>query len=847
VVDDSSSTPATPGRPFIKRPRLTRLLDEAQARVLMLVAPAGYGKTTLAHEWLEGRRGASAWYTCIPASADVAALAVGIGEAAAAVVPGAAERLRTRLRVTNAPEREVEVLAELLAEDLASWPEDAWLCLDDYHFTRRSPAAEQLVERLLALAPLRLLIATRERPSWASARRILYGELVELGTSALAMTHEEAGEVLAAAGPARLPGVLALTDGWPAAIGLAAVMPDFRIPEEGLPSQLYEYIAEELYQSADPELQLRLCQLAVAPQPTLELLEHLFGEEAQSVVEDAIRLGFLTARGGGSFDLHPLLRAFLEEKLRERGEGVVAEVSDRVGAFLLDRRRWDDAFAIASRFHRADLLATVVETSLDEMLADGRLPTLENWLQTAANVDSHPILSLAEAEIAFRQGHYGKAEALATRAAARLPSGHTDVSRSLYRAGQAASLADRPDRAFDHFTGSRREAVSEADIRHALWGQLMTAFYFKSEETERLLAELESLGAPTTDDLLRLETGRSINNYIRGSIGASLERATSALHLVSHAKDPLVRSSFLGTVAIALILSARYSDATGITAMLVREVEEYRLRFALPHALVYRAAAHLGLRQFRSALSHAQRAETVAAEQDDVHSQVNAAAVRMRIRVSQNSPELALRESLANWNRDPIPGMAAEFLASRAIALGCAGLVKDAIEHTERAESLSSIPEVQVLCAATRAIVALRDRSPNVGSKISALVETVASTGDKDSLVVAYRGFPDLVPALVERGARELITDLLRQTNDATLARHAGIPHAGMQPQRRVAALSHREEEVLRLLAHGMSNREIARTLFISESTAKVHVRNVLRKLNVRSRTEAALLATERD
>ena len=39
-------------RYIIKRPRLTRLLDNANARVLMLIAPAGFGKTTLAREWV---------------------------------------------------------------------------------------------------------------------------------------------------------------------------------------------------------------------------------------------------------------------------------------------------------------------------------------------------------------------------------------------------------------------------------------------------------------------------------------------------------------------------------------------------------------------------------------------------------------------------------------------------------------------------------------------------------------------------------------------------------------------------------------------------------------------------
>ena len=59
-------------RRIIERPRLTRLLDESQGRIKMLVAPAGYGKTTLARQWLADKQ--AVWYTATPASADVAAL-----------------------------------------------------------------------------------------------------------------------------------------------------------------------------------------------------------------------------------------------------------------------------------------------------------------------------------------------------------------------------------------------------------------------------------------------------------------------------------------------------------------------------------------------------------------------------------------------------------------------------------------------------------------------------------------------------------------------------------------------------------------------------------------------------
>src|SRR5438105_4221883 len=85
-------------RHIIKRPRLTRLLDETTARVILLVAPAGYGKTTLAREWLAGRRSVT-WWAASTTSADVAAFALGIAKSAAALAPGAGKAVKEHLRL----------------------------------------------------------------------------------------------------------------------------------------------------------------------------------------------------------------------------------------------------------------------------------------------------------------------------------------------------------------------------------------------------------------------------------------------------------------------------------------------------------------------------------------------------------------------------------------------------------------------------------------------------------------------------------------------------------------------------------------------------------------------------
>jgi DNA-binding NarL/FixJ family response regulator len=57
--------------------------------------------------------------------------------------------------------------------------------------------------------------------------------------------------------------------------------------------------------------------------------------------------------------------------------------------------------------------------------------------------------------------------------------------------------------------------------------------------------------------------------------------------------------------------------------------------------------------------------------------------------------------------------------------------------------------------------------------------------------------------------------------------------------------LSEREREVLRLIARGATNREIANHLIISEGTVKNHVSNILSRLNLRDRTQAALYARD--
>ena len=95
--------------------------------------------------------------------------------------------------------------------------------IDDYHLIAESSAGEAFVHKLFSRTDARLLIASRVRPSWASARTGMYGELLEVGSAELALTPDETADILADSSVRVSDDLLAQADGWPAVIGLAAL------------------------------------------------------------------------------------------------------------------------------------------------------------------------------------------------------------------------------------------------------------------------------------------------------------------------------------------------------------------------------------------------------------------------------------------------------------------------------------------------------------------------------------------------------------------------------------------------------------------------------------------------
>jgi len=835
MMADASAT-AIGRRRIIKRPRLTNMLDESGARIILLVAPAGYGKTTLGHEWLEGKP--ATWYRGSPASADVAALAVGLATAAAEIVPGAGDRMRQRLRASDRPEDDAVVLAEMLAEDVANWPDGAWLVIDDYQFAVESPASEEFLRRLSELPELRLLITTRRRPPWATARRRLYGELAELDRTMLAMTDEEARQLLGAH-EAATPEFLTSTQGWPALVALAALAKSRPIAGYSGSASPDEYFAEELYEAASQELRARLCDLALAP--TDRLVEHLFsGPGGQHLLGEGVRLGFLSQQAS-AHELHPAIRDFLERRSRERPD--YDQRVRAIGVALLKEGAWDETFELAQRHDSNDLLIELVEHATESLLTDGRVSTLEQWLNYAGDRHlTHPILDYAEAEVAFRHALHTKAEVLGARAAEGLGRGNRLTSRAYARAGHSAYLTGRLDSAAALLASALDTALNDQDVREALWGQFLCAAESERPEARALLDQFKEAVDRQTGDLMRIETGE-IHLAVRGLRDISLD-LLAGIHLAAHVDDCLSESSFLNGWMMLAVYFGLYGEALEIATRQRALIDSYRLDFVLPHLYLREATAYRGQRRFRDCRLALDKAETASTEPHDGRVMTSIVIARALAELQQGRPTVALQLLEREPSERLSPSWVGEYLACRALALASADHEEPALAEARSADSVTTAVEARTLSAFARAIVNCQRDSREAKAAVEKAYAQAASAHNVDGLVAAYRAYPPLLARIAEYTDRNaFLLEAVERAHDGSLARAAKLPVSMKRGS--AGLLSPREGEILELIRQGLTNAEIAQALYLSVSTVKVHVRHIFEKLGVRTRTEAVAVTSD--
>jgi LuxR family maltose regulon positive regulatory protein len=827
---------------IIERPRLIKLMEDSGARVIVLHAPAGYGKTTLARQWCAAKGRQVAWYRCSAASSDIAVVAQGLASAIQSVIPEAGVRGLERLRAARRPDDDAPIVAELMVSDLAPWPSEAWLVIDDYHLLEESPAVASFAERVVSADEPRVLITTRTRPSWVSARQIIYGEILEVDRLALTMDASEAEEVLGNRSQSDRQALLDEARGWPAVIGLAALAPRTSVPESNLETTLYDFFAEELYQKS--ENAERLSELALLPAFSEQTVTTVLGDDASAVVDEAVRRGILSTSPAGELDIHPLLRTFLRKKLASSPNG--QDAARRVATRLVESGDVDGAFAVAESFSIPELVPTIAAAGLDAALSEGRLASVSRWLAYAEDhFVQHPVLDLASAEIAFREGLYRQSEVLATRAAELLSDTPALHTLALIRASQAALQANRLEVAYDLAGEAVQSASTSLERREARIGQLFAALELERDETLDLAATLDRRLDRSPDGELRITNAKLVVASRVGGLEAALAEGEGAMHLLGASSSPIARGSFLSSYAHVLSLTARYERAIDAAAQEIEVATNYRLDFARYHGLAAQTIALLGQGSVARALTNISEIRSYGDDLEDSYFRFYAVALQARSLVLQRNAEAAVELTRAMPNSDVSPSLRGEYFGYRALSLACLGDHQAAQRAAEAAESASRWGiEARVLAAAARAITSIDTDTEESSRVIDKLVDLVEQTGNADSFISLCLAHPNFLESALKSSSKFRIANILARTGNTALTKLIA-PDMGAATPEGLRSLTARELEVHRLLAAGLTNRQIAEALFVSEKTVKVHVRHIYDKLGVRSRMHVALQSRE--
>ena len=822
-------------RRHVPRARLTQMLDQVGARAIILNAPAGYGKTTLAAEWLQGRD--QAWHRATVASADVAAFSLGLAHAASHLI-AVGDGLRQRLGVREEP-AETRALAQLLAEDLADWPTAAWLVIDDYQNLVESEAAEEFTDELITRSSLNVFITTRQRPEWASARRIASGEILELSRSQLAMTSSEAAAVLVDFEPRRAQEVIDRANGWPALIGLAGTTAAIDLPDSFMSETLYRYLAEEVVKHLPLDVQTFLLRASVPTRLDVAYAGTAFTPPQAKRILRALDQQGLVQRFGESLRLHPLLQEFLRSKLELEQPAEAAQLYQLAIERAMTAEDWDEAYELASRARSPGAISAIIHQAAPQLVALGRVETIEKWLRSLPlPYRATASIRLVRAEIALRRGEFSHALGLAEEV---LLTSTTQRATAWLTAGRAAHLTADEAKALQYYAKARDAATTREERRDACWGALITAGVLELPEAETYLEELEKQSTDDVDARLLLAVGRETLAALTGSFSAVMPGINQTYFLSRHSQDPMIRTNALSSTGWLSLLGAEYLQARTIANEALQYCEKLRLSFATPFFLAIRGASEIGMRQLSRARATLGQMSRSPAWAEDPFLQTDFANLCTKLAITAG-------HGLTSGGGFP-------FLHGHRSVLGerysYMALSEVGVGNWERARSLleeaTNTSRATIVVFASRWVsIVLRAASDEISeSEIACegaeLLQESANAGCLDPFVYAYRCWPKLLPLIArDVEALKVIGPVMARTNDLNLAKAMGLSlaDAGGQGTR----MTPREEEVFALVREGASNSEIAARLFISQSTAKVHVRNIVKKLGVASRLEAATL-----
>jgi DNA-binding SARP family transcriptional activator len=355
-----------PSAPALPRERIAVQLGTLWTQRLgLIIAPAGYGKTTAMTAFAASAGVSVAWYRVEAWDADEASLLLHLEHALRRAIAGLAGPWTT--------------LADAAASLENGITAPALLVIDDAHTIEGTPA-ETLLERFIDYAPepLAVLIASRSQPHFNLPRLRVSGRVVELGVDDLRFRTWEVEQLFRdfygqPLGPHELAELARRTDGWAAGLHLFHLATRNRSGDErrrvlgALSSRsrmIREFLTSNVLDQLPSELRDFLVATSVLGVLNGQLCDwYLNRRGSQAVLLELHRRRLFTQAldGENSFRYHEVLRAHLEGVLvDEIGEGAVQEACHRAGALLEEIGALPDALRAYLRAGDAEAVARLL-------------------------------------------------------------------------------------------------------------------------------------------------------------------------------------------------------------------------------------------------------------------------------------------------------------------------------------------------------------------------------------------------------------------------------------------------------------------------------------------------------
>ena len=884
-----------PRRGLVLRPRLSERMDRGMASKLVLVsAPAGFGKTTLLTEWLSARAAAldderlATWLSLDRSDNDPASFWAYVIAALRTVASGAGESALALLDAPQPPP--IQTVLTTLLNDLGTVAGEIVLVLDDYHVIDARDVHDGMAFLLDHLPPqLHVVISSRADPALPLARMRARGELTEIRAAALRFTADEAAAYLNEMMGLHLtaPDVAALerrTEGWIAALQLAALSMQGRDDVAGFIASfagddryVVDYLAEEVLARQPDPVQAFLLQTSILGRLSGPLCDAGTGQGGGKGMLETLDRGNLFVVPLDDrrrwYRYHQLFADVLQARLLDERPGQVPGLHRRASEWYEQNGELPEAVRHALAAGDFERAAGLVERAIPAMRRTRQEAKLRGWLEVLPDdvIQARPVLSvyfagalLITGELEGVEGRLRDAErwlepAAGDRDEPRVPVAQMVVAYEeeyrrlpatieLYRAGQALARDDAPG-TIRHAQRAIELALDDDHLCRASAAGLLGLVYWGSGDLEAghraYSACVEGLRrAGFIADILGCSIALADIRNTQGRLGDALRTYEQALQLAGEQGGPVLRGTADMYVGMSEIARER-NDLHAATQHLLRSQElgeptglpQNRYRWRVAMARVREAEGDL-----RGALDLLNEAERLYVS--DFFPNVRPVpALRARVWIAQGR----LGDALA-WAREQ--GLSAddnlsylrEFehitLARLLLARSegeAAPLSERLLQAAEAGGRTGRVIEILVLQALTRQ--ALGDIPAALG-----FLDRAVTLAEPEGYVRVFadEGAPmtSLLRAAAKHGTRR---DYVRRL----LAAASGIEHNSPTEQALIEPLCERELDVLRLLGSELDGPAIARELMVSLNTMRTHTKNIYAKLAVTNRRAAVRRAAE--